>query len=276
MSADDGLITTISVRRRARISLTMIACDAEAGLDACLSSADDLFDETIVVDTGSTDRTVDVARARGARVFDFVWVDDFAAARNAALARAKGDYAFWLDADDRIEPLQRLRLAALLNGLESEDPSAYAMPSIAEGSGATLDEVRLVPVREDVRWSGRVHERLEPDLRRAGIALRRADVAIRHVGGDAARARRELERALAILEDELRGRLDEPDAPAIECAAWLVDRAGLRPRPGGMDYRDAYALFARAHEILGEADAARLWRGVVAAAPIERGAGTGR
>ena len=85
MSADDGLITTIAVRRRARVSLTMIACDAEAGLDECLRSADDLFDEIIVVDTGSTDRTVDVARAHGARTFDFVWVDDFAAARNAAL-----------------------------------------------------------------------------------------------------------------------------------------------------------------------------------------------
>ena len=60
-----------------------------------------------MVDTGSKDRTRDIAREFGARVFDFVWVDDFAAARNAALARATGDYAFWLDADDVIDPPQR-------------------------------------------------------------------------------------------------------------------------------------------------------------------------
>ena len=132
-----------------------------------------------------------------------------------------------------------------------------------------------MPAREDIRWSGRIHEHLGPDLRRAGITPRRADVEIRHVGCDEARVRRELERALTILEDALRGRLDEPDAPAVGCAAWLVDLAALRYRPGGIDYRDAYGLFVRGHELLGEFDAAQLWRGVVAAISAGRGAGTG-
>ncbi len=69
-------------------------------LSACLTSAADLFDEIVVVDTGSTDRTREIAREFGARVFDFVWVNDLASARNAALARATGDYAFWLEADE--------------------------------------------------------------------------------------------------------------------------------------------------------------------------------
>ena len=50
-------------------------------------------------------------------MFDFVWVDDFAAARNAALARATGDYAFWLDADDVLDPPEREKLRELLNSL---------------------------------------------------------------------------------------------------------------------------------------------------------------
>jgi hypothetical protein len=71
----------------------MIVRDEEENIQHCLGSAADLFDETVVVDTGSTDRSVEIARKFGARVFDFVWVDDFTAARKAELARATGDYA---------------------------------------------------------------------------------------------------------------------------------------------------------------------------------------
>ena len=61
-------------------------------------------------------------------MFDFVWVDDFAAARNAALARATGDYAFWLDADDVVDPPQREKLEALLERhLRSGDEAAYVV-----------------------------------------------------------------------------------------------------------------------------------------------------
>ena len=56
------------------------------------------------MDTGSVDRTKEIAREFGAKVFDFVWLDDFAAARNKSLSHASGDYAFWLDADDVVEP----------------------------------------------------------------------------------------------------------------------------------------------------------------------------
>src|SRR5262249_32978163 len=75
---------------RARVSLTMIVRNEEDNLSHALESVAGLFDEIVVVDTGSTDRTVEIARSFGAQVFDFVWVDDFAAARNAALARATG------------------------------------------------------------------------------------------------------------------------------------------------------------------------------------------
>ena len=95
----------------------MIVKNEEANLSTCLESVRGLFDEIVVLDTGSKDRTVEIARSFGARVFDFVWVDDFGAARNAALARAKGDYAFWLDADDLIEPPQGAKLEALFGRL---------------------------------------------------------------------------------------------------------------------------------------------------------------
>ena len=75
-----------------------------------------IFDEIIVVDTGSTDRTREIAREFGARVVDFAWIDDFAAARNVALSHATGDYAFWLDADDVLDPSEREKLRTLLDG----------------------------------------------------------------------------------------------------------------------------------------------------------------
>src|SRR5439155_22521519 len=133
-------------------------------LPACLASAHGLFDELVVVDTGSTDRTKEIAREFGARVFDFVWVDDFAAARNAALARATGDYAFWLDADDVIDPPQRDSLRRLLDGLRPGDEAAYVVrcacdPDHHDGGGQTVvDHIRLFPLRDDVRWTYRVHE----------------------------------------------------------------------------------------------------------------------
>jgi GT2 family glycosyltransferase len=114
-------------RTRPKVSLTMIVRNEEANLPKCLASAEGLFDEIVVVDTGSTDRTKEIARSFGARVFDFVWVDDFAAARNAALARATGNYAFWLDADDILDPPQRERLKRVIDGLGSSGQTAYVV-----------------------------------------------------------------------------------------------------------------------------------------------------
>jgi glycosyltransferase involved in cell wall biosynthesis len=99
--------------------------------------------EFVVVDTPSVDRTREIAREFGAKVFDFVWIDDFAAARNEALAHATGDYAFWLDADDVIEPAEREKLVRLLQKLTRGDEAGYVVrcacdPGADEATGATV------------------------------------------------------------------------------------------------------------------------------------------
>jgi glycosyltransferase involved in cell wall biosynthesis len=111
----------------------MIVREEENNLPHCLESVRGLFDEIVVLDTGSSDRTIEIARSYGARVFDFVWVDDFAAARNAAPARARGDYAFWLDADDLIEPPDRAKLEGLLDRLRGGHPG-----SVLTGTGTGI------------------------------------------------------------------------------------------------------------------------------------------
>ena len=258
--------------RRHPVSLTMIVRNEEENLPACLGSVAGLFDEVVVVDTGSTDRTAEIARSFGARVFDFAWVDDFAAARNAALSHATGDYAFWLDADDRLEPPQRDRLQAIFDGLDSTE-AAYVVrcacdPDAKGGGGMVVDHVRLFPLREDVRWAYRVHEQILPSLRRAGVPVRWTDVVVRHVGyNDPALRRRKLERDRAILESELSQRPGDAfvlfnlgqvalDVGDPRSALGYLQRSLAGSAPADSITRKLHALIARAHQLLGEPDRA--------------------
>ena len=84
----------------ARLSLAMIVRDAAEPLADTLESMQGVADEIVIVDTGSTDDTREIARRYGAKVVDFRWVDSFAAARTESLRHATGDWILWLDADE--------------------------------------------------------------------------------------------------------------------------------------------------------------------------------
>src|SRR5437764_1210688 len=99
----------------------MIVRDEARALPDCLGSLAGYLDEGVVVDTGSQDRTREIAVAAGARVYDVPWADDFAAARNAALERASGDWILYIDADERLRVPADGALQSLL-----DDPGAAA------------------------------------------------------------------------------------------------------------------------------------------------------
>ncbi|WP_410993776.1 glycosyltransferase [Bacillus cereus] len=86
------------------ISLCMIVKNEEYNLDKCLQSTEGIPDEIIIVDTGSADKTKEVALRWTPNVLDFEWINDFAAARNYAFECATQEYIFWLDADDILLP----------------------------------------------------------------------------------------------------------------------------------------------------------------------------
>lgn len=86
--------------KRPTITLALIAKNEEKNLPRLLKSVEGCFDEIVLVDTGSTDRTKAIGEEFGARVFDFVWVNDFAKARNFAFSKATCDYVMWIDCDD--------------------------------------------------------------------------------------------------------------------------------------------------------------------------------
>ena len=102
------------------VSLCMIVKNEEDVLERCLESAAGLADEIIIVDTGSTDRTQEIAARFTDQIFDFPWTDDFAAARNESFSHASMDYCMWLDADDVLLEADR---AAFLTLKETLDPA---------------------------------------------------------------------------------------------------------------------------------------------------------
>ena len=88
------------LRSMTKLSLCMIVKNEEKNLTTCLESVQDIVDEMVVMDTGSTDKTVEIARKFGAKVPIFTWCNNFATARNAALNHVTGDWVLILDADE--------------------------------------------------------------------------------------------------------------------------------------------------------------------------------
>ena len=108
-----------------RLSLAMIVKNEARFLAHCLESVQGLVDEAVVVDTGSEDATPEIARSKGAQVSHFPWCGDFSAARNAALARCRGDWILVLDADEAID---RKDHAAIRKALERTGIHGWMLP----------------------------------------------------------------------------------------------------------------------------------------------------
>lgn len=164
------------------VSLCMIVKNEEDLLRRCLDSVSDLVDEIILVDTGSQDGTKDIGRSFQARIIEYPWGDDFAAARNVSLEAATKEWIFVLDADDELRPGQGDRFRDFLMDREIE---GYLFETRSFVGQATHLEVVLSPFlrlfrnRSHYRYVGAIHEHLD------GIPIERLtyrDVVIHHYG----------------------------------------------------------------------------------------------
>jgi len=163
------------------ISVCMIVRDEEENLRECLPAARALADQLVVVDTGSKDRSAEVARVFGAEVHDFEWCDDFAAARNASLVHARCPWIVVLDADDRLTPENVQRLRKLCSVPPACAVAVTMRNEIPGMIGEKWYQVRAFPNDRRLRYRGRVHESV--DFRALGLRLAVvADVEIVHVG----------------------------------------------------------------------------------------------
>ena len=161
------------------ISLCMIVKNEEAVLERLLRTMSTVADQIVIMNTGSTDRTKEIAARYTDEVYDFPWTDDFAAARNAVCQKAVSDYWMWMDADDVMEPEQAARLKKLK---ETLDPSVdVVMMKYLTGfdeNGRTSFSYyreRILKNHKGFRWQGRVHEAVPP----AGNILY-TDIEIQH------------------------------------------------------------------------------------------------
>lgn len=147
------------------VSLCMIVKDEEDVLERCLSSVHHLVDEIIIVDTGSTDRTKEIAGTFTDNIYDFEWVNDFSAARNFSFSKATKDYIFWLDADDVLEKDDQESFLTLKQTIPSEVDSVMMNYHITydHAGRPTYSTMRnrLVKREKQFKWRGAVHEYLD-------------------------------------------------------------------------------------------------------------------
>ncbi len=188
------------------ISVTLIVRNEEQFISQCLESVRDITDDLVVIDTGSEDRTVELARQLGARVICRPWPRDFAKARNWALEEAKNPWILMLDAD---EVLLADDQDMLLQAVTQPTADAYNLRIVSlTDRPEDLAEARVTRLfRNDprIRWEGRVHEQIIPSVGRAGMTLEPLDVRLMHYGylNRVMTDRKKLERNLDLLDQSL-------------------------------------------------------------------------
>ncbi|MBI2425385.1 MAG: glycosyltransferase [Candidatus Hydrogenedentes bacterium] len=180
------------------LSIAMIVKDEALLLPECLQLARQWADEICVVDTGSTDGTLEILAAHGCRTGTMAWNDDFSAARNAAIELCAGDWVFALDADERLRAEDHAALRGLCDAAPDHgvrfitrnytDRSNLADFVAEAGAPEALGfpgwfpsgKVRLFPRRADLRFEGVVHEMINPSLERVGLPILDSPIPVLH------------------------------------------------------------------------------------------------
>jgi glycosyltransferase involved in cell wall biosynthesis len=187
-------------------SLCMLVRNEETRLGKCLQSAAALAGEIIIVDTGSTDGTLEIAADYGARILGFDFgVVDFAAARNYGLTAAKKPWILVLDSDETIDPASLPLIRELAARGENAGYYVERLNHRPNGEPPAVDyAVRLFPNRPEYRYRGRVHETVDASILAGGGRLARSGVRIHHDFALDPEARRQRNRRyIDILREEL-------------------------------------------------------------------------
>lgn len=194
-----------------KISACYIVKNEEKVLARSIDSLRDYYDELIVVDTGSTDRTTSVAQAKGARIYNFVWDDDFSKARNFALAQAKGDWIIFLDADEYYDgniSLRRYIEEIERQGLAGE-AILIALYEAGQQGRPPMKVARIFRHGTGIFYQGAIHETLFKQSGELNL-LAAEELKFIHTGYHREIMPAKLRRNLAILQAEAQSGRCEP------------------------------------------------------------------
>ncbi len=192
-----------SIKKDKTVSLCMIVKNEEKYLAKCLQSIKPVVDEMIVIDTGSTDRTNDLARVFGAKIYDYKWDNDFSDARNYSISRASGAWIFTLDADEVLSSIDYKAFRNIIDG-NTDKLAAYLIttrnytnktniigwminsgeyPDEEAGAGwIPTRKARLFHNDRRIRFDYPVHEMLDPSLLREEASVYICDIPVHHYG----------------------------------------------------------------------------------------------
>lgn len=167
----------------ATITLSMIVKNEEKYLKNCLESVKDVVDEIVIVDTGSTDGTINIANDFKAKVYTFNWIDDFSAARNFALSKSSRDWILYLDADERLDEKSKIELKKIIKSDETLGIKCL-VKSLDENGGASqmMRYTRLFKNSSSIKFTGKVHEQIENSLVENNYQIINSDIEIIHLG----------------------------------------------------------------------------------------------
>ena len=251
-----------------RLSLCMIVRDEEAMLPDFLASVANLWDEFIAVDTGSQDESVAMLLAAGAKVIPFTWIDDFAAARNASLDQATGEWILFLDADERVSPDLKDAIRALCNDAEAGAATINMRNELPGGHRRDRQLLRLFRNDPSIRFRHRIHEDVSAGVRdflqRENLRLRHLSQVVDHLGyvREVAAGKDKKERDLKLLRQSL-----EQDPDDFYCRFKILEIA--RFWTDDELWRDEAMGCAKLLDNLNEQQAAdlkgKIWSGELAA-----------
>lgn len=228
-----------------RLTVCVITKNEEKFIEACLKSVRPIADQIVVVDTGSTDRTVEIAKSIGAEVHAFAWCDDFSAARNAALQHARGNWVLMLDADEELPAAEHAHLKSDLKQAQSMGLRLPLVNAGQESEGRSFVP-RLFRNAPGLFYQGRIHEQLFPSLlplcKAWSLDTRLGTAQILHHGysKELVADRNKIERNLALLKKALG---EQPDD------ANLVMNLGLETVRSG-DLKTGVGYYLQAFRLL--------------------------
>jgi Tfp pilus assembly protein PilF len=260
------------------LALSMIVKNGERDLPDCLASVRGVVDEIVVADTGSSDASIELARAAGARVISIPWEDDFAKARNLSLAEVTSDWVLMLDADERLDPGAAALLPALLSHraaagyqvtirnyvstLEHKIWDRPAKPNDSDYGPARSypayvdhENVRLFRREPDIYFTGRVHETVGWQILAAKRLIASSNLLIHHMG----MVRDDEERARKIVFYRDLGRMKVADMPGNSQAHFEL---GVSEMENLGNVQEALKSFERSCELNPQSGVAWFFMGV--------------